>query len=73
MKITDEALDRWSGYRTGRYGEWLVRTRPGGAVFDLARSPFNGWEKADYKDLTLDQASRILGVPRGELYDWGCG
>jgi hypothetical protein len=73
VKITDESRDKLSGYRTGRCGEWYVRVRPDGATFDLALHPFLGWEKtsAEFVGLSLDQTSRLLGVPRGELFDWG--
>jgi hypothetical protein len=71
--ITTITRDPITGYRAGRCGDWYVRARRGGGSFDLALPPFEGWDEvsAEFIGLTLDQASRLLGMPRGELYDWG--
>lgn len=72
-EITSTAHD--DGYRTGRCGDWYIRARSKGATYDLAMPPFKRWEEArsEYMGLTLDQAARLLGIPRGDLYEWGCG
>jgi len=72
-EIVNTSRDHDTGYRVGRCGDWFVRVRRDGATFDLARPPFEGWAdaKGDLIGLTLDQASRLLGVPRGDLYEWG--
>lgn len=69
------APDPMTGYRVGRCDDWFVRARPGGSSFDLALPPFEGWEdaKAEFLGLTLDQTARLLGVPRGDLHEWGRG
>jgi hypothetical protein len=67
--------DDMTGCRVGRCGDWYVRARPNGGSFDLALPPFESWEdaKAEFIGLTLDQASRLLGVPQGDLHEWGRG
>lgn len=73
MTISGTSRDHDTGYRTGRCGNWFVRVRRDGVTFDLARPPFEGWEeaKSEFIGLTIDQASRLLEIPRGDLYDWG--
>jgi len=67
--------DDMTDCRVGRCGDWYVRVRRGGASFDLALPPFDGWDdaKAEFTGLTLDQTARLLGVPQGDLYEWGRG
>jgi hypothetical protein len=67
--------DDMTGYRVGRCGDWYVRARRDGGSFDLALPPFESWEdaKAEFIGLTLDQTARLLGVPRGDLHEWGRG
>lgn len=61
--------------RVGRCGDWYVRACRGGASFDLALPPFKSWETlaSEFAGLSLDRAARALGVPQGELYEWGRG
>lgn len=73
MEITHTSWDYATGYRTGRCGEWYIRVRHDGVTFDLAKPPFQNWEKAnqEFVGLSIDQASRLLGLPRGDLFAWG--
>jgi hypothetical protein len=70
--------DEMTGYRVGRCGDWYVRARRGGLAFDLRPSrysSFSSWDDvpSDLIGLTLDQTARLLGVPRGDLHEWGRG
>jgi hypothetical protein len=60
-----------TGCRIGRYGDWYVRVRRGGVSFDLSLSLDR--REDTFGALTLDQAARMLGMARGDLYEWGRG
>lgn len=74
-EITTIDRDALTGQKVGRCGKWYVRARSGGSSFDLASPPFKSWDEAEaeFTGLTIDQTSRLLGVPKGELYAWGRG
>lgn len=72
-KIRSIDRDPLTGYRVGRCGSWYVRARPGGQAYDLARPPPESWEelRSEFTGVAIDQTARLLGVPRGDLYEWG--
>lgn len=72
-QIRSTGRDELSGYRVGRCGDWHIRARPGGVSFNLALPPFESWDeaKAEFIGLSIDQTARLLGVPRGDLHEWG--
>lgn len=55
------------GQRVGRCGDWYVRARRGS--YDLALT-LDNWEGV-FSGLTIDQAARLLGLPQGDLHEWG--
>ena len=63
--------DAETGCRIGRCGDWYVRVRRGGVSFDLSLS-LDRWEDT-FGGMMLDQAARLLGMPQGDLYEWGRG
>lgn len=67
--------DALTGQKVGRCGHWYVRARSGGSSFDLALPPFKSWEESEveFTGLSLDQTARLLGLPQGDLYEWGRG
>lgn len=70
-QISTISRDEETGCRIGRCGDWYVRVRRGGSAYDLSLS-LERWEEM-LTGMTLDQAARMLGLPQGELYDWGRG
>lgn len=65
--------DELTGQRVGRCGDWYVRSRGRNAFDVVPRDKFGKWDDvpSDYSGLLLDQAARMLGVPQGDLYNWG--
>ena len=74
-EIVSIERDELTGYRVGRCGNWYVRARRDGASFELTQPPFKSWNdiSSEFTGLTLNQAARLLGLPQGDLFEWGSG
>jgi hypothetical protein len=71
-KIINTYVDQETGLREARYGSWRVRVRMGGVAFDAMSTENEKWSQArpEHLGLSLDEAARLLEIPRGDLYTW---